>query len=134
MVLTLGLGPLMVKSTKQKIVTKSSTESELIALSDLCSPVIWNREFLCAQGEDPSPTIVYQDNQSTMALINKGSSSSERTRHIKIRHFWVKDRVDAGDVEIVYIPTEDMTADILTKPLQGPTFLRLRQMLLNWAY
>ena len=134
LLLSLGLGPLLVKSTKQKIVTKSSTEAELIALSDLCSLVIWNREFMKAQGEDPPPTTIYQDNQSTMALINKGSSSSERTRHIKIRHFWVKDQIDNGEVEIVYIPTEDMTADILTKPLQGETFMRLRQMLLNWTY
>ena len=69
-----------------------------------------------------------------MALVNKGSSSSERTKHIKIRYFWVKDQVDKGEVEIVYIPTEYMKADILTKPLQGAIFLRLRQMLLNWEY
>ena len=134
MILTLGLGPLLVKSTKQKINTKSSTEAELIALSDLCSPVIWNREFLIAQGENLKPTTVYQDNQSTMALVNKGASTSERTRHIKIRYFWVKDQVDNGEIQIVYVPTEDMTADILTKPLQGEHFLRLRQLLLNWSY
>jgi len=134
MVLSLGAGPLLVKSSKQKIVTKSSTESELIALSDLCSLVIWNREFLIAQGENPPPTTVYQDNQSTMALVNRGVSSSERTRHIKIRHFWVKDQIDNGEVEIVYLPTTDMTADILTKPLQGESFNRLRRMLLNWGY
>ena len=134
MILTLGLGPLLVKWTKQKINTKSSTEAELIALSDLCSPVIWNREFLIAQGENLKPTTVYQDNQSTMALVNKGASTSERTRHIKIRYFWVKDQVDNGEIQIVYVPTEDMTADILTKPLQGEHFLRLRQLLLNWSY
>ena len=134
MVLSLGRGPILVKSTKQKIVTKSSTESELVALSDLASSVIWNREFLLAQGETLPASTIYQDNQSTMALVNKGSSTSDRTRHIKIRHFWVKDQVSQGEVQIVYIPTEDMTADILTKPLQGQTFIRLRQMLLNWEF
>ena len=69
-----------------------------------------------------------------MALINKGASTSERTKHIKIRHFWVKDQINNGEIEIVYVPTEDMTADILTKPLQGEQFLHLRQLLLNWSY
>ena len=68
MVITLGLGALFIKSTKQKIVTKSSTEAELVALSDMCSPVIWSREFLIAQGEKLPPVQVHQDNQSTMAL------------------------------------------------------------------
>ena len=134
MVITLGLGALFIKSTKQKIVTKSSTEAELVALSDMCSPVIWSREFLIAQGEKPPPVQVHQDNQSTIALTANGQSNSDRTRHIKVRYFWIKDRVDEGDIEIIYTPTEDMVADILTKPLQGEQFTRLRQLLLNWSY
>jgi hypothetical protein len=132
MVLTMGLGPLLVKSNKQKIVTKSSTEAELIALSDMCSPVIWARDFLLAQGETVPPSTVYQDNMSTMALMDRGGSSSDRTRHIKVRHYWVKDYVDRDEIKIVYIPTEDMVADILTKPLQGEQFQLLRQLLMNW--
>jgi histone deacetylase 1/2 len=134
MVVSLGSGPLLVKSVKQKIVTKSSTEAELVALSDMCSIVIWSREFLIAQGEDPPPAVVYQDNQSTMAMIERGASTSERTRHIKVRYFWVKDRVDAGDVEIVNLPTEEMVADVLTKPMQGEKFKEFRTMILNWCY
>ena len=132
--LSLGLGAFFVKSSKQKIVTKSSTEAELVALSDMCSTVLWSREFLIAQGYDMPPAKVYQDNQSTMALIDKGESHSERTRHIKIRYFWVKDNVDSGDLEIIYQPTDDMIADVLTKPLQGDKFLRMRSLLLNWSY
>jgi hypothetical protein len=69
-----------------------------------------------------------------MALIERGRSTAERTRHIKIRYFWVKDRVDMGDINIVYKPTELMIADLLTKPLQGDRFKQLRRMLLNWYY
>ena len=101
MVISLGLGPLFVKSNKQKIVTKSSTEAELIALSDMCSPVIWSREFLLAQGEELPPATVYQDNQSTIALTHNGQSNSDRTRHVKIRNFWIKDREKDGDIKIV---------------------------------
>jgi hypothetical protein len=71
---------------------------------------------------------------STMALVDKGASGSERTKHIKIRYFWVKDRVQSGEIKVEYMPTEEMVADILTKPLQGSKFVTLRNMLLNWVY
>ena len=129
-----GSGPILAKSSKQKIVTKSSTDAELVALSDLASLVIWSRDFLLAQGEPAGPATVSQDNQSTMALAARGASVSERTRHINIRHYWMKDRVDSGDIQIMYTPTEDMIADIFTKPLQGERFFRLRDLLLNWSY
>jgi hypothetical protein len=103
-------------------------------LSDLTSIVIWTRDFLVAQGEQPPPANIFQDNQSTMALVDKGISTSDRTKHVKIRYFWVKDRVDSGEIAIQYIPTEDMIADILTKPMQGEKFRKLRSMLLNWDY
>ena len=131
-VITLGQGPIFVKSSGQKLVSKSSTEAELIAMSDSLSNVIWLRQFLQYQGYNMGPAIVYQDNKSTMALANKGRSTSERTRHINIRHFFVKDRIDSGDIVIQYKPTGEMIADILTKPLQGALFRRLRALLLNW--
>jgi hypothetical protein len=134
MIITVGGGAIDMRSTKQKLNVKSSTEAELVALSDMCSRVIWCREFLVAQGMKPPPANVFQDNQSTIALVKRGNSASERTRHVAIRFFWVKDRVDNGDLEIVYMPTKDMIADVLTKPLQGEAFKRLRNMLLNWNF
>ena len=113
--------------------SKSSTEAELIALSDKCGYVIWAREFLLSQGIKLGPTVINQDNQSTLCLINKGSSTSMRTKHVNIRYFWVKDRIDSGELKIVYQPTNDMVADILTKPLQGGPFIALRNKLLNWS-
>jgi len=64
------------------------------------------------------PADVFQDNLSTMALTTKGRSASEQTRHVHIRYFFVKDRVDSGEVCIKYMPTKLMLVDILTKPLQ----------------
>jgi histone deacetylase 1/2 len=133
MVITMGGAPIDTKSVKQRINTKSSAEAELIALSDMASRAIWCREFLLAQGYAIAPARVFQDNMSTMALATKGTSSSDRTRHVSIRYFWMKDRVDTGDIEVVYKPTADMIADILTKPLQGEQFMRLRNLLLNWT-
>ena len=68
----------------------------------------------------------------TMAMIDRGGSTSDRTRHVAIRYFWVKDRVESKEVEVVYCPTEEMIADILTKPIVGAQFIALRNMLLNW--
>jgi hypothetical protein len=132
--IALGEGPIFVRSTKQRIVTKSSTEAELVSLSDGCSQIIWSREFLIQQDYDLASAIVYEDNKSTMALIQKGRLTSNRTRHINVRYYFVKDRVDNGEIEGKYMPTEQMIADILTKPLQGKKFVELRDKLLNWHY
>ena len=129
--ITLGLGVVFAKSSKQKLVSKSSTEAELIGLSDSASQIIWTREFLIGQGYHLDAATIYQDNMSTIAMVKKGHSSSDRSRHINIRYFFVKDRVDQGDVKIEYRPTGDMIADVLTKPLQGSLFVRMRDALLN---
>jgi hypothetical protein len=67
-----------------------------------------------------------------MALIHKGRSSSERTRHMSIRYFWINERVNSGEIVIEHLGTEKMFANLLTKPLQGSQFLQKRRMLTNW--
>ena len=54
-----------------------------------------------------------------------------RTRHINVRYFFTKDQVESGELVIEYLPTEEMLADLLTKPLQGALFRRLRNQLLK---
>ena len=132
-VISLGGGPVMANSLKQSLVAKSSTESELVGVSDFVSAVIGIRNFIIGLGYEIDPATVWQDNQSTLALIQRGRPASDRSRHIHIRFFFVKERVTAGELRFDYKCTEDMIADILTKPLQGAIFLRLRAMLLNTA-
>jgi hypothetical protein len=74
---------------------------------------------------------MFQDNQSTIHLLKNGQSNSERTRHIDIRYFFITDRIKRGDVQVIYKPTLEMMADIVTKPLTGNLFRRLRDLLLN---
>jgi histone deacetylase 1/2 len=131
LVIKLGEGTIFVRASKQKLVSKSSTEAELIALSDNGSQIIWTREFLRAQGYEMEPTTVYQDNLSTIAMIQRGRSNSERTKHVNIRYFWLKDREANGEIKIEYLPTNEMVADIFTKPLQGEKYVQMREMLLN---
>ena len=131
-VISLCKGPVYVKSAKQKLMSKSSTEAELIGVSDMLPQVIWTRDFLVEQGYSCGPARLFQDNKSTIVLANKGLSTSEKTRHIAIRYYFVKDRIDSGEVIVEYMPTQEMIADVMTKPLQGALFRRLRSELMNW--
>jgi hypothetical protein len=128
---TLGKGSYSSTSTKQQIVTKSSSEAELVGISDRLSPLIANLYFLKAQGFEVGPIQIAQDNRSTIVMANKGRPIGKRTRHIAIRHFFVKDRIDMNEVKLVNVKTEDMVADYFTKPLQGALFNKLRNMIMG---
>ena len=129
--ISLGGGPVLCKSVKQKIVTKSSTEAELVALSDATSLASYQLNFMESLGFNFEPVIMHQDNQSTINLANNGISNSDRTKHIKIRYFFIKQFIDSGEFVIEYCPTEVMLADLLTKPIQGRKFIELRNKLLG---
>jgi hypothetical protein len=66
-----------------------------------------------------------------MRLIDNGRCNSDRTKHIKLCHFFIKQYVDSSESSVVYCPTEAMVAEILTKPLHGEKFLQLRALLLG---
>ena len=132
-VLSLGEGCVQASSTKQKINVKSSTEAELVGVDDRIGHVLWCNYFLGAQGMEPD-TVVFQDNRSAMLLENNGSfSSGKRTKHIDVRYFFVKDRVDRGELKIEYCPTDQMIADYFTKPIQGKMFRRLRGIIMGMS-
>ena len=131
MVLSLGRGPVLTKSVKQKIVVRSSTEAELVCLSDATSICAGHLNFLKTIGLDVQQATVHQDNMSTMRLAINGRSNSDRTKHIRLRYFFIKQYLDSGEFELVHCPTDIMVADILTKPLHGETFKRIRGLLLG---
>ena len=121
-------------SSKQSIITKSSTEAELVGATDGSNQVIHLRSFLIAQGYEEKPAILYQDNMSAIALIKKGKSGSMRTRHIDIRYYWLTEKCEEGIVVVVYMPTEQMgAANILTKAVLGGQFVVERQAITNWG-
>jgi hypothetical protein len=88
-------------------------------------------KLLEAQGYVLPPVKLFEDNLSTIALIKSGKSNSSRTRHIAIRYFFISDKVLSKEVEVEFMPTDSMLADILTKPLQGSLFKKFRDLLLN---
>jgi hypothetical protein len=130
--MTMGQGFPLYKSTKHKLNTRSSTESELVAVYNLIPQILWARLFMKAQGFEVKDNILYQDNKSATLLEKNGrASSSKRTKHINIWYYYVADRVAKGDVRVVWCPTDRMIADYLTKPLQGKAFVHFRNLLIG---
>ena len=113
-------------SIRQKLNTKSLTEAELVGVDDVMPMVMWTKYFLKAQGY-PVDTDIFQDNQSAMLLEkNRKRLSGKCTRRINIRCYFVTDQVAAGDVKIKCCPTDEMTGNCFTKPLQGSKFRKFR--------
>ena len=66
-------------------------------------------------------------------LKNGRNSCTENSRHINIRYFFVKDRIDKGELRVEYYPSSIMLADFFTKPLQGQLFKKFRDVIMGYA-
>ena len=130
-----GTGTLLTMCQKQKLNTKSSTEGEVVGVSDFLPHTIWAKYFLEAQGHEIQENIIYQDNQSAIKIEKNGKQScGSKSRHIHVRYFFIKDRLSSEDIEVIFCPTEIMLADFFTKPLQGSLFRRLRDVVLGYKH
>ena len=134
-VITFRRGGIACKSAKQKLVTKSSTEAELVGASDYLPSTLWVQHFLQGQGFPHATSYFEQDNQSAIRLERNGrASAGPRSRHINIRYFFITDRLDTDNITLCYCQTEHMLADFLSKPLQGHLFRKFRDVLLGLAH
>jgi hypothetical protein len=130
-----GWGVLLTKCQKQKLNTKSSTEGEIVGVSDFMPNMIWARMFLEAQGFLVDENTLYQDNQSAIKIENNGKSSGgQKTKHMDIRYFFIKDRLKSEGIKVEYCPTGMMIADFFTKPLQGNLFRKFRDIVLGYKH
>jgi hypothetical protein len=114
--ITLGSAPIFCRSFKIKSVTRSSSESELVALEDATTYVTWLHCLLHSMHINVTqPTIVYQDNQSTI-LIAQSGGNFKRTKHLICKESFIRERLENNDIVLKYLSTNQMPADILTKP------------------
>lgn len=118
------------RSKRQRSVALSSTEAEYMALSEATQEAVWLKNFLCELGEHTSEDAVkiYEDNQGSIALA-KNPEFHKRTKHIDIRYHFVREKVEDSQVILEYCPTQDMIADIMTKPIGAAQFDTLRTKL-----
>ena len=105
-------------SRRQVTVALSTMESEYMALAEAAKEIKWLRLFLSElrYGSSSKSTTLNTDNQGALALA-KNPVSHARSKHIDIRHHFIRDTIADKSVWLQYIPTEDMTADSLTKAL-----------------
>jgi hypothetical protein len=131
-VFLMGQGATSSYSRKLKLNTRSLAETELVTADMFMPEMLWSLHFIQAQGYNAEYVGLYQDNISTQLLIKNGRmSSGKKTKHIKAKFFFIKDRVDDGEMKVVDCPTEEMWAGIMTKPLQGTAFRIMRAELMN---
>ena len=121
------------RSTKQTLVTLSSTEAEYVALFHCSTEVVFLRRILEELGFKQDPTVVFQDNLSTIHWAN-GRDNFHRTKHMDVKYHYVRQLVSDQQVDPVYFPTTEMIADILTKPVLKGQFGLLSGWLLGVTY
>ena len=97
-----------------------------MALTQATKEAIWIRTFLNELGfNQDDATVIYEDNQSCIALA-RNPIHHARTKHVDIQYHFTQEKIVSKEIELIYMPTEDMQADALTKPLPSPRFAKLR--------
>jgi len=111
-------GPLISwKSRKQPTVALSSCEAEYIALAAAIQEILHLTQLLNDIDRESrfDPVTLFEDNQGTIALA-KNPINRQRSKHIDIRYHFIRNEISSGKVVLQYCPTQDMVADIMTKP------------------
>lgn len=118
------------ESRKQKTVALSSTEAEYLALSDASKETSFIRNFMNELVNIAPVVTIYNDNQSAIKIIeNCYNKFHKRTKHIEIRYHHIRDLKQNGFINVLYMPTEKMDADMLTKPLGKEKHIRFKENL-----
>ena len=126
---TLGTGIFSWASKKQERVAHSSAEAEYVSASEATKQVVWLRKILGDMGEKQDmATVLFCDNKSAIAM-SKNSVFHSRTKHIKLKHHYIKEVVEDEEVMIKHVKTGDQLADIFTKALPCDKFVYLRELL-----
>jgi hypothetical protein len=104
-------------SKKQPIVTLSTCEAEYVAASWCVCHTIWHRNLLSEMElKQLGATVIQVDNKSAIELA-KNPVNHERSKHIDVRFYFIRDHMKEGSVKLVYVASQDQVADIFTKPL-----------------
>ena len=101
----------------------------------ICSAVqgvMWTKKLLMELGmqQGPTPILVRNDNKSAIA-ISSNDVMHNRSKHIDIRHHFIRDEVTKKSIQLQWISTEEQTADILTKALGATLFRRFRDQVVS---
>lgn len=115
-------------SKKQVSVALSTVEAEYIAAGSCCAQILWMKQQLLDYGLKLNKTPIRCDNTSAINLT-KNPIQHSRTKHIDIRHHFLRDHVEKGDCVFEFVETTNQLADIFTKTLPKESFFRIRSEL-----
>jgi Reverse transcriptase (RNA-dependent DNA polymerase) len=112
-------GPVDWKASKQPTVTTSTTEAELLGLSDAARSLQWWKRFIARIQFTPDhPISIRCDNQQTVDLLTSEQAKIDtKLRHVDIHGHWLRQEVREGRIKVIWVPTGQMVADGLTKLL-----------------
>jgi len=118
-------------SKKQTTTSLSTCEAEYMALSSVVQEVTWTNSLLAELSfKQTSPTHIFCDNTAAIHLANNDSNHN-KTKHIDIRHHYIRDEVKSNKIVITYLKSADQQADIFTKGLSQQVFLPLRKLVMS---
>jgi hypothetical protein len=124
----LGRSLISWSSKKQNSVALSTTEAEYISADSCCAQLLWMKATLNDFGIKFKNVPLFCDNESAIKMTQNPVQHS-RTKHIDIRHHFIRGHQQKGDISIESIGTEDQLADIFTKPLNEKRFYKLKNEL-----
>lgn len=110
--------PISWEARKQRTIALSSTEAEYMAISEATKEAMYLRDMLNSVGMECDCVTLFNDNQGAIKLAQSKSYHS-RTKHIDVRHHFIRDMCEQGVVCLKYLSTDKMPADVLTKGLNG---------------
>jgi hypothetical protein len=115
---TLGCGPINYKSKQQTCVAQSTCEAEYYSAADATKEGLHLRQLMGEIFNTPitETTTISEDNQSAIAY-SQNALVSEKAKHIRLKWHFLKDHVEQGTIKLRYLPTDQMVADMFTKPL-----------------
>ena len=133
--ITIGLGepnaPIFTASKKQKLITRSSTEAEILALESATSELIWTKNLLEELGHKQESIPIEQDNKSAMLILQRGPGKMGKSKSFQVKYYWITEKVQDKTIQLKYVPSKAILADGLTKPLIGSNFYEWRRCILN---
>ena len=119
-------------SRKQKSIALSTCEAEIIALSEATKDVVYLRKLVSGLGDaEPGPSTLSTDSQSARD-VSYNPEHHDRMKHVQRRHFFVRDMVEALELEVPFVRTAENPADFFTKPAKcAKQFHKLRRIIMN---
>lgn len=104
---------------KQRTVALSSVEAEYVAISEATKEAIYLRNMFNETSKPCNKVVIYNDSQGAQRLASSTVAHHGRTKHVDLRHHFIREKCNSGVIDLKYLSTEEMSADVLTKGLNG---------------